>query len=170
MDITRDTLTAAVLPTLKQADFEALLEKIDPIPLKQSLFAMTCGEYIAACRDGWVESNILTEEYLVVAIGRLKQFKKEQEQIAKYLKLNEITETSEEKQAKAGIVFPTFEESIILTVAEYFHLKNFDEAEEVPFSNFLLIHKKQTAESKFERNLHRVYDSKAKMRQGGRRR
>ena len=164
MEITRDTLTAAVLPYISQEDFDKLYEKIDEIPLKQSLFSMTCGEYIQACDDFWVKCNILSEEYLVEAIGRLKAYRREQEQIQQFLKLNEIELSTEENNAKRGVTFPTFYEDILLTVAEFFHLPSLDAAEKVPFSNYLIVQKKKSADAKYERQLHKQYEIKSKQK------
>lgn len=169
MQITKDTLTINVLPYITEEDFQKLYDKVDPIPLKKPVTSMTVGEFILASTDeNWIKGNILSEEYLLIAIGRLKQFKNEMENIDKYLNLNEIKETSEEKQAKVGVVFPTMAEGMLLETAEFFHLHSLDEAENVPLSSYLILHKKKTAEALFERNLHRQYEAKSKRKERSR--
>lgn len=168
MQITRDTLTINVLPYITEEDFQKLYDNADEIPLKKSLFAMTCGEALAAMEEDWVERNILSEEYLMVALGRLKAYRSEIENLNKFMELNKAEETAEEKQAKKGIVWPTFGERVLLTVAEFFHLPSLDAAEDVPFSNYLVLYKSQSADAKFERNLNRAYNEKAKRKEGRR--
>ena len=150
MVITTSTPTVLVLPILTYDVLEKLMETTPLMEMEKPIWKMTCGEFI----------ECLDEE----AIGHLKCFKRDMESLQRYLNLNEIKETSEENQAKQGVVFPTFQETILITVAEFFHLRNFEEAEDIPFSNFLLINKYKTANAKFERNLNKIITSKSKMK------
>lgn len=161
MVITENTLTATVLPFLTKEQFEKLVEQCDEVQLDKSIFAMTCGEFIESLDDEFIE-NIFHKTYLFEAIGQYKTYKREMEQLDKFLKLNEFKLTPEEEKAQVGIIFPTFPERILMTVTEYFHLKSFDEAENVPFSNYLMIIKAKNADSKYERNYQRIMEAKAK--------
>lgn len=161
MEITLDTPTVVVLPLLTKEYMEELMEKIPAKPMKRPIWEMTCGEFID-CLDDDYYKHFFEEDTIGNAIGHFKTFKEDMENLTKYLQLNEINESPEEKAAKNGIVFPTFPEEILLTVASFFNLKSFDEAEEVPFSNYLLIHKYKSADAKYQRQLNQIYQNKAK--------
>lgn len=165
MEITRDTLTLAVLPYITEEDFQKLYDELPSVALTTPVISMTIGEFIKATTDeNWVKNNILNEELLVVAIGRLKQFKDEVEKINKYLKLNEMEETGEEKQAKSGVYFCTFAEEMLLDAVSFYHLHSLEEAENLPLTDYLVLHKHKTAEAKFQRNLSKAYAAKEKQK------
>lgn len=163
MVINATTLTSTVLPYITKEQFEYLVEQCEEVPLEKSIFSMTCGEFIESLEDEFME-NIFKDQYLCNVIGRYKTYKREMDQLDKYLKLNEFKLTPEEEKAQVGITFPTFPERILMTVTEYFHLKSFDEAENVPFSNYLMIVKAKNADSKYERNFNKIMEAKAKMK------
>lgn len=161
MEITADTPTIQVLPLLTEGYLETLMEKLPARPMKKPIWDMTCGEFIRTLDDDYVHT-FFQEDTIGLAIGRLKTYKEDMEKLDKYLKLNEVPETNEEKQAKRGIVFPSFGENILLTVAEFFSLKSLEEAENVPFADYLIVQKHKSANAKFERNLHKVFEAKSK--------
>ena len=161
MKITIDTPTITVLPYLNEEYVKVLMDKIPAKPMKRPIWEMTCGEFIN-CLDENYARTFFEEEKIGDAIGHLKTFNDDMEKLSKYLNLNQIKETNEEQAAKKGVVFPTFAENILITVAEFFHLKSFEEAEKTPFSDYLIIQKHQTANSKYERNLNTLYMNKSK--------
>lgn len=165
MEITADTPTIQVLPLLNDEYLEELMEKLPARAMRKSIFEMTCGEFIQTLDDDYWRT-FFQEETIGAAIGHLKTWKEDMRNLDKYLKMNEITETQDEKSAKRGVVFPTFAEEILLTVAEFFHCRTLDEAEEVPFSNYLIVQKQKSAQAKFERNLQKVFDAKSKAKRG----
>lgn len=162
MLINKDTDTLSAMNVLTIDDFNQLLEECEAVELDKPIVNMTCGEFIETLDDDYIET-FFKEEKLFIAIGKLKQFRNEMEQINRFLKLNDFEPTMDEKQAQNGVHFPTLGEKILLTVTEYFHLHSFEEAEKIPFSNYLIIHKANTADAKFERNLNKIYDMKRKM-------
>lgn len=163
MEITADTPTIQVLPLLTDEYLKVLMEKLPARAMKKPIWQMTVGEFLQTLDEDYYQT-FFQEETIGAAIGHLKTYKEDMEKLDKYLKLNEVPETNEEKQAKRGIVFPTFGENILLTVAEFFHCKSLDEAEEVPFSNYLIVQKHKSAQAKFERNLHQLYQQKSKVK------
>lgn len=161
MVITENTHTMAVLPFMTKDDFDRLVDECDEVPLDKSVFDMTCGEFIETLDDGYA-AKFLEEEYILAAAGKIKRYKREMEMLDRYLRLNDFKPSPEEERAKAGITFPTFAESILMTVTEYFHLKSFEEAESIPFSNYLLINKSQNATAKYDRNYRKITEEKAR--------
>lgn len=161
MEITADTPTRQVLPLLNEEYLKILMEKLPARAMKKSIFEMSCGEFIQTLDDDyWL--TFFEEDTIGQAIGHLKTWKEDMAKLDKYLKINDIPESAEEKQAKRNVVFPTFGENILLTVAEFFHCKSLDEAEEVPFSNYLIVQKHKSAQAKFEHQLHKLYQQKSK--------
>lgn len=161
MEITADTPTVQVLPILTDEYIQVLMEKLPARPMKKPIWQMTVGEFLQTLDEDYYQT-FFQEETIGAAIGRLKTYKEDMEKLDKYLKLNEVPETNEEKQAKRGIVFPSFGENILLTVAEFFSLKSLEEAENVPFADYLIVQKHKSANAKFERNLHKVFEAKSK--------
>lgn len=163
MTITDKTTVGEAIPFIKSEHFEELLEKCDPMPLKKPIIAMTLGEFIEALGENYYETFFDDyQELLVVAIGRVKQYKKEIDDISKVLQLNEIKESSEEQAAKKGIVWPSFQENMLCSAVDWFHLHSLDEAENLPLSNYLIYARKVAAEAKYERNLNQIYMNKSK--------
>lgn len=162
MVINNKTLTQTVLPFLDEKAFDELMAKCDEVPLEKSLLDMTCGEFILTLDENY-PLTFFKETYLMDCIGKLKSYKSQMEQIEQYMKLNEFKTSSEEERAKIGIHFPSFAERILLTVTEFFHLHSFDEAEKIPFSNYLVVMNAKNADSKYERNYNQIIENKAKM-------
>lgn len=161
MQITTSTPTIEVLPLLTDDIFQQLVEKTPLLEMEKPIWSMTCGEFIE-CLDEDYTKRFFDEPTIGEAIGHFKCFKRDMEALEHYLHQNDTKDTNEEMQAKSGVVFPSFGETILLTVAEFFNLHNFNEAEDVPFSNYLLIHKYKTANAKYERALNQIYTNKAK--------
>lgn len=158
MDITKKTTVGEALPYLKKEHIEELLEKCDEIALVKPVFSFTVGEFIESLDEEYVMSFFRKyDEPLVVAIGRIKRFRNELEQIRKILSLNEIKLSPEEQAAQHGVVFPSFQENMLCECVEYFHLHSLDEAENIPLSNYLIMKRKKGAEALYERNLNRQY-------------
>lgn len=162
MDITKKTTVGEALPYLKKEHIEELLERCDEIALVKPVFSFTVGEFIESLDEEYVMSFFNKyDEPLVVAIGRIKRFRNELEQIRKILSLNEIKLSPEEQAAQQGVVFPSFQENILCECVEYFHLHSLDEAEKIPLSNYLIMKRKKGAEALYERNLNKIYTKKA---------
>lgn len=165
MEITNETKVCEAMPFLKPEHVEELMksDKVNPIPYKKSIFEMTVGEFIM-CLDEKYTAKFFEDpdEYLVVAMGRLKHFRNEMENVSKILKMNEIKLSAEEKSAQRGIIFPSFGESMLCECVDYFNLHSLDEAEKIPFSNYLIMKRKKSAESLYERRLNEIISNKNK--------
>lgn len=163
MEISNRTTVGEASPFLKGEHFEHLLEICDPMPLPHPVIKMTVGEFIEALDEHYALDFIKDrEELLVVAVGRVKQFRKEMEDVSKILKQNEIKPTTEEISAQRGVIFPSFKESILCDCLEWFNLHSLDEAENIPLSNYLILKRKKSAEALYERNLNKIYTGKNK--------
>lgn len=167
MKITRNTTIGDVTPFLKGEHLEQLLEKCEPVPLDKPITQMTVGEFIEASRDSYIMTFFENrDELLVTAIGKVKQFNKEMENISKVMKLNEIKPSAEESAAQQGVVFPSFQENMLCECLDWFHLHSLDEANDIPLSNYLIVKRKKSAEALYERKLNKIYSEKNKKPKG----
>lgn len=165
MEITDQTKVCEAMPFLKPEHVEELMksDKIQPIPYKKSLFEMTVGEFIQCLDDKYTAKFFEDpDELFVIAMGRLKYFKNDMENVGKIMKLNEIRLSADEKAAQKGVVFPSFGESMLCECVGYFNLHSLDEAENIPLSNYLIMKRKKSAEALYERNLNERYSRKNK--------
>lgn len=165
MIITKRTKTKDLLPLLDEERFQKVLDAVDEYPLKKPLLSMTIGQFIEALEDGYA-MQYLNEKYVYKAFGKLKSFKNQMEAITRFFKLNEIETSADHKNASNGVTFLTFEESMLYKAAEFFHLKSFDEAENVKLSNYMLIWKKETSEMKFQHNYNKIIEMRNKAKNG----
>lgn len=161
MLITKKTKTKDLLPLLNEERFNRIMDAIDEYPLDKQLVEFTIGEFIDALDDDYT-MRFFKEKRAYKAFGKLKSFKNQLEGITKFLKQNDIEPNKEQKSAAQGVNFLSFEENMLYTAAEFFHLKSFDDAEKVKLSNYLLIHKKTSSEAKFQYNYNRIIDMKSK--------
>lgn len=167
MVITKKTKTKDIIPFLNAERMDTILSAVDEYQLEKPLLEMTISEFIE-CLDPEYPMMFLTEKYLYKAFGRLKSFRRQLDDITRYLELNKTEPTADQKKAANGVVFPTFEENMLFTVTEYFHLKSFDEAENVKLSNYLLIAKKTSADAKYQYNWNKIMEYKQKTKNGKR--
>lgn len=169
MLITTKTKTKSVLPLLTAERLAQLMEAIEPQPLEKDLTDMTVGEFLDCLEEDYA-LRFLEEKYLYKAIGKMKEFKRQMEAITKYLQINEVRPNAEQERAAVGVSFPDFGDNILLTVTEYFHLHSFDEAEQVKMSNYLLIHRKLSAEARFKYQYDKIIEQRMKQKYNGKRR
>ena len=165
MQITNQTTIAEATPFINGEHLKTLMEsdKITPLPLEKSVFSMTIGEFIECLSDDYTMKFFSNpDDILVLAIGRLKTFKQEIENVNKIMSLNEIKLTNEEKAAQRGVIFPSFGETILCEAVEYFNLHSLDDAEKIPLSNYLIMKRKKSAEALYQRNLNKQYEQKQK--------
>jgi len=172
MKITYKTKTKRVLPLVTPQNIERLLDLM-PTDDSFSLFSLTISDFSGIIDDegDWIMKNIfLKEKYAIPAFSKLKAFKEQMEQLNSFLKKYEIPSSSEEKNARQGIVFPSFVQSILTDLVVFFHLKSFDEAEKYHLSDWLMIWQKRASESLYQYKLNKAYEQKNKAAQNRRKR
>lgn len=162
MKITKETTVGEASVFIKSEHFHSLMEKCEAVPLEKPVINMTVGEFIEATGEDYVNCFFENrDEKLYKAVGRLKQFNKEMESVSRIFKSNEIKPTTEELAAQRGVVFPSFGESMLCDCLEWFHLHSLDDAGNIPLSNYLIVKRKKSAESLYERNLNKIYSEKS---------
>ena len=166
MRIDKRTRTKDILPLVADKELmEAVLDTVPEWPLEKPLLSMTCGEFIEAANPEYALA-FMRERKALKALGMVKSYKNQMNAITKVLKKNSIKETEEMKRAKIGVVFPTFAEDILMTVTEYLGLDRIEKAADVPFSEFLMIHRRKSSESKVSDNYRKITEQKSKMANG----
>lgn len=167
MLITRRTKTKEILPFLNDSTIQQILDAVDEVPLEKPLLEMTIAEFAETMEEDYVLS-FLKEKYLWKAFGKIKSLKRQTEEITKFLNMNNIKPSKDQESAAIGVVFPDMVEQMLIRVTEFFHLRSFDEAENVKLSNYLLIHQKDSSEAKFKHQWDRLIEMKSKQRSGRR--
>lgn len=164
MIIDKRTKTADILPFLTKERLEQLVDEVPEMPLNKPILSMTCGEFIECLDDDYV-LGFLKQRKALKAIGMVKSYKRQMDEINKYIQANRVKETPEMKQAGVNVQFPTFGQSILMTVTEYLHLDRIEKAADVPLSEYLMIQRKQSAENKFSVNHSKILEQKNKQKQ-----
>ena len=166
MRIDNSTKTGDILRILDRDMFEELMDKVPEVELEKPLLEMTVGEFLTITQDpdSKVTEMLETESNALRAFGMVKRLKSELDGIFKFLKMNEIEENADVKAAKATVVFPTFEEQMLLDCVEAFHLHSMDEAEEVKLTDILVWKKAKSASEKFECKYNKIIEAKNKMK------
>lgn len=179
MRIDRHTPMADLLPLLNGDRLEYLLERVPAYPLDKPVLEMTVGEYIAALDKEWT-MRYLKERTVFKGLGKLKQYRKEMEDVAKFIDAHSVPMDPSEKAAMGGIDFPTAQEAILLTCLHEFHCPCIDSvgrrarrrgvrgAADIPLAEYLLVLKEKASSAKYERARAARMGEKMKMK-GGRR-
>lgn len=165
MLINKRTKTKKILPYLDEKQVEDIINQIPEVALPTPILELSIGEFGALLDDEETYiKNLLNEKYLFDALGKLKSFKRQMEELTNFLKLYEVKQTKEEKQAAVGVVFPDFAARMLLTVTKFFGLKSFDEAEKVKLSNYLLILQDEVSSMQYQRNYQNIINQQMKQK------
>lgn len=179
MRIDKKTLMADLLPLLNGERLEYLLQRVPAHPLEKPVLEMTVGEYIEALDKEW-PLQFFKCRTAFEGLGKLKQYRKEMEDVAKFIEFHSVSMDVGEKAAMAGIDFPTAQESILLTCLHEFGCPCIDSvgrrarrrgvrgAADIPLAEYLLVLKEKASAAKYERA--RAARMTAKMKQKGGRR
>lgn len=160
-----------LLNILSDKEFEEILgmQEIAPVDLgTDSLFHISIGVFLTEILENtgkYISDKILCVDKnipAVTAIGRLKTFQEEFKVISSVIDNCRPVSTDLEKAAAAGIVFPSFPEQVLLSVVQYFHLKSIAEAEALPFADYLLVLRSQSADAKYNRRYQQLISKKTK--------
>lgn len=164
MKITRRTKVKEVLPLLNEEKMKYLLENIPEYPLNKPILAMTIGEFSEILLDEqtYIQTFMSPKEHAYKAFGRLRTFKREMEEVQKWIQKFEIKPSADEKQAAIGIDFPNFITKILITVVQFFGLHSFKEAEAIPLADYLVILQEQSSQIKYQRQYSKIIEMKNK--------
>lgn len=164
MVITKRTRVKDLIPLIPQNRFQEFIESFPPQPLPKPILSMTCGEFASIILDeqSYIESILKPKAKAYLAFGALKEYSIQMKQIADYLKTMQIKITPDEQAAIRNIEMPSFIERMLLDNVTYFHLKNMEEAEQIPLADYLVVLKDQVASAKYARNLNKIIEQRSK--------
>lgn len=165
MIITRRTKTKKILPFLTDEIFNELIESVPEVPLERSISDMTIEQFgdIADNEEKYV-NKLLSEKYLFNAFGKLKTYKREMNEMKEFLKINEIKQSPEEKQAAIGINFPDFVTRMLLTVTKYYNLHSINEAKKMLMSDYFAVLWDEASSLKYQRAYSEIMAKKAELK------
>ena len=125
---------------------------------------MTIGEFSSIILDeqAYIQTFMKPNERAYKAFGRLKSFKREMEDISKWIQKHEVKQTEDERRAAIGVDFPNFVTKILITCVQFFNLHSFKEAESIPLADYLVILQDQSAAMLYQRNYSKILEQKQK--------
>lgn len=168
MIITKRTKTKDVLPFINKENIDYILENVPEVELKKSIMNMTIEEFseIILNEEAFILA-FLKEKRAFKAFGKLKSYRKQMDDIQKFMKLYDIKQTNEEKQAANGIIFPDMVSRMLITVTKFFSLKSFDEAKKVKISDFLMIFQDENSSIQYQRAYSDILKAQQKIKNKG---
>lgn len=165
MIITKRTKTKKVLPFLTKDVLEKLLESVPEVPLETSISDMTIEQFEDIVNDeDKLINSFLKEKLLFDAIGKLKTYRREINEFKEFLKINEIKQSPEEKQAAIGINFPDFVTRMLLTVTKYYNLHSINEAKKMLMSDYFVVLWDEASSLKYQRAYSEIMAKKAELK------
>lgn len=165
MKITKYTRLKELLPFLTSKEkIESILSQIEEYPLEKDITSMTIGEFseIVMDEESYITKIMRPRERAYIALGRLKSFRRQMEQLMNYIKKFQIKQSADEKQAALNIDFPDMLSRMLITTAQFFTLHSFTEAENIPLADYLLILKDNSSSIQYQRKYQQIIDSKSK--------
>lgn len=151
---------------MSKEDIEEVMKQIDEVPLEKNIFDMTIGEFIELAKDetSFIERIITKEKYLFNALGKLKSYQRQMTQLTNLLKMYDVKQSKEEKQAAIGVVFPDFDDKMLLTVTKFFSLHSFDEARKVKLVDYLVVFQDEASSMLYQRNYSNIINMQMKQK------
>ena len=163
MKITSKTKTKYILPLLDADRLKSLLDEVPAVPLEKTLLSMTIREFsdVLADEENFIK-KILGHRKALTALGMLRSYREQAENIGKFMKMYDHKKTPEEEQAAKGVVFPDFAARMMADCVRFFHLKSFDEAEKCKVSDWLTIFQIEGSQNLFQRRFNDIINEKQK--------
>lgn len=165
MQITKRTRMRELLPLLVNKErIDSLLEQTEEYTLDKNILSMSIGEFIEIVTDEekFISTLMRPRERAYKALGRLKSYQRQMRELLAWMKKLQVKQTNQEKSAAFNILFPDFCSRMLITVTEFFHLKSFKEAENVPLADYLLILQDQSTSIQYQRAYNRIMELEQK--------
>lgn len=166
IQITSKTKTKEILPFLTSININELIKDVDVVHLDTPIVEMTIKEFeeILSNPDEYVKKLALNNKKAFVFLGRVKDLMNSLEGFGKFIKQYEIKQTAEEKQAATGISFPSFGNSMLITVIEFYNLNSVEQASKMKVKEWMLCFQHQASNAMFNRRYSDIISKKSKMK------
>lgn len=164
MKIDKHTKLKHIIPLLTEQRLNDLIDQVEEYPLKQNLLDFTIKQFgeITLDQEKYLSTLLAPNQKALVALGKLKSFKRQLQEISNFMKMCEIPQSKEEKAAAVNIKFPDPIARMLITVTQFFHLKSFKEAEEIKLADYLLIMQEQYSAAMYQRNYQKIINQRTK--------
>lgn len=164
MKITRRTLTKDILPLLTEERLEEVLEQVQEVPLRKPLLSMSIREFgeIVSDEETFLLSLVKQNRRALRFLGRLKSYRKAMDSLNRFIKTFDVEQTAEEKAAAKGVLFPNFQQRMLLTCAKFFGYKSLEEAGGCRLADYLTIFQDEASAMLFQRRHAKLLEQKYK--------
>lgn len=168
MDILIDkrTRTRKILPLLTISNIGDVIKNVPAIPMRKPLTDWTIEEFDEALTspETVLFKMALQNRRALVFLGRVKDFYDSLEGFQKFTQQFEIKQSAEEKQAANGVPFPSFGNSMLITLIEFYHLHSVEEASKMRLKEYMLAFQHNAANAMFNKRYSDITMKKAKAR------
>lgn len=157
--------TKDILPLLDKEKLEYILSQVEEVPLKKPILEMSIRKFGAIVNnEEEFIAKLLKKRRLFKALGLLKSYKRQMNEIVSFFKMYDIKQTKEEKQAAIGIVFPDLVSRMLLTVTKFYHLKSMKQAERRTVSEYLIVFQEESSSLMYQRNYNNILNMQMKQK------
>lgn len=162
--ITPKTRTKSILPFLTVRNLTEVIKDVECVPLETPLTEMTLEEFdeIISSPEVYINKLARKNRKALVFLGRCKDLYDSLEGFTNFMKKFEVKQSAEEKQAANGVHFPSFGNSMLTTVIEFYSLHSVDEAAKIKVKEFLLAYEHTASNALYSRRYSDIARKNAK--------
>ena len=168
MDILIDkrTRTRQILPLLTISNIGEVIKSVPAVPMEKPLTEWTIEEFDEALTspETILMKMALKNRKALVFLGRVRDFYDSLEGFKQFTQKFEIKQSAEEKQAANGVPFPSFGNSMLTTVIEFYHLHSVEEASKMQVREWMLAFQHNASTAMFNKRYSDITTKKAKAR------
>lgn len=162
--ITKRTRTRKILPLLTISNITEVIKSVPAIPMEKPLTDWTIEELDEALTspESFIFKMALHNRKALVFLGRCRDFMESLEGFQQFVKSFEIKQSAEEKQAANGVPFPSFGNSMLITLVEFYHLHSVEEASKKLVKEWMLVFQHNAANAMFNKRYSDITMKKTK--------
>lgn len=166
IDITTKTKTREILPFLTTNNIREVCKQVDAIPIDPSLPEMTLEEFdeLISSPEKYVMKLARKHRRALRFLGACRDMFNQLEGFSKFVKSFEVQQTAEEKQAANGVPFPSFGNSMLTTVIEFYHLHSVEEAAKMKVKEWMLAFEHSASNAMYSRRYSDIARKNAKLK------
>lgn len=166
IDITTKTKTREILPFLTVSNLMEVVKDVPAIPMNKPLTEFTLEEFdmCLTSSEAFIFKLAKHNRKALVFLGRVKDFYNSLEGFKKFTQQFEVQQTAEEKQAANGVPFPSFGNSMLTTVIEFYHLHNVEEATKMKVKEWMLAFEHSASNAMYSRRYSDIARKNAKLK------
>lgn len=162
--IDKRTHTRKILPLLTVSNLTEVIKDVPAIPMEKPLTEFTLEEFdmCLTSPEAFIFELAKHNRKALVFLGRVKDFYNSLEGFKKFTQQFEMKQSAEEKQAANGVPFPSFGNSMLTTVIEFYHLHSVDEASKMKVKEWMLAFEHSASNAMYSRRYSDIARKNAK--------